>query len=427
MNTSVFLAWRYLKPRRNAVSVITLLSILGVTLGVAVLIVVLAVMTGFTDLMKTKLLQTQSHVHIRSYNGIRNPEAVKKAAEKAGIKTMPVIQAPVLAQLGHSLDTRLFIFGAEPDDMVKYMESAAKDEKRNIITAGTVNLKHREILVSTDMLNRWNVRIGDKILLHSPNRLTRMVRWKEDGSIEMNPNSPVYLPGEFKIAGTYSFGKYDFDKSVLFVSLDDAADLLGMPWGSASLVYGWVDDPFNMTKELAKLRSELDPYEYKITTWEDENRQLLGVLQMEKRMMSFLLVFIVLVAAFSISNTLITSVYQKTREIGILKALGANRGTVMRLFVWQGALVGVLGSICGTVMGCTVIFFRNDILEIASRISGRPLFPKEFYYFNELPAHIIPADLIFVAACAVVLCTLGALIPALCAAKLDPAKALRYE
>ncbi len=421
MNSSVFLAWRYLRPRRSAVSVITLISVLGVTLGVAVLIIVLAVMTGFTDVMKDKLLQTQAHVHIRSYGIIYRPESVTKTAAEAGVHAAPVIQAPVLAQLGRSLDTRLMVFGADPQDIVRQVPLG------DVLKEGRAELRHGEAVISTDMMRRWHVKIGDKILLHSPSRLTGLVRWKDDGTVEMNPDSPVYLPGEFKIAGAYSFGKYDFDRSVIFLNRDDAAELFGMPVGSASMIYGWVKDPFNMKKELKALDEALSPYGFRVSTWEDENRQLLGVLQVEKRMMSFLLVFIVLVAAFSIANTLITSVYQKTREIGILKALGAGRGTVMRIFLWQGALVGVIGSLCGTALGAAVIYFRNDILDFVSGVSGQTLFPKEFYYFNELPAHIIPGDVLFVVCCAVALCTAGAVIPALCAAKLDPAKALRYE
>ena len=144
-------------------------------------------------------------------------------------------------------------------------------------------------------------------------------------------------------------------------------------------------------------------------------------------MMFFLLVFIVLVAAFSIANTLITSVYQKTREIGILKAVGATDGMVMRVFLWQGLLVGAAGSLLGTALGCTVLYFRNDLLAAIARWTGHDLFPKEFYYFNELPAHIIPEDVLIIVFSSIILCTIGAVIPAIRAARLDPAGALRYE
>ena len=152
---------------------------------------------------------------------------------------------------------------------------------------------------------------------------------------------------------------------------------------------------------------------------------MLGVLAVEKNMMFFLLVFIVLVAAFSITNTLITVVVQKTREIGLLKAVGASSGTVMRLFIMQGLMVGMIGSVCGTIMGVGVVYYRNDILRLVSKISGQELFPKEFYYFNELPAHIVTGDIVFIVVVSILLCTVGGVIPAWRAAKLDPAKALR--
>ena len=150
-------------------------------------------------------------------------------------------------------------------------------------------------------------------------------------------------------------------------------------------------------------------------------------LAVEKNMMFFLLIFIVLVAAFSIANTLITSAYQKTKEIGLIKALGGSDRFVSGVFVAQGFLIGVIGSVCGTLMGFTVLHFRNDIIAFVSKCAGRDLFPKEFYFFNELPARIIFSDVAVIVTASVVLCTVGALLPALRAARLEPANALRYE
>ena len=151
------------------------------------------------------------------------------------------------------------------------------------------------------------------------------------------------------------------------------------------------------------------------------------MLAVEKNMQFFLLVFIVLVAAFSITNTLITQVIQKTREIGLLKAMGASSGTVMRIFILQGFYVGVIGTVSGIILGSLVVIYRMSILRALRFVTGQEIFPQEIYLFDELPARIIMTDLLWIGVISVLLCTFGGVIPALRAAKLDPSKALRYE
>lgn len=422
MPTELFLAGRYLKPRRSAVSLITVLSILGVTLGVAVLIVVLAVMTGFTDLMKEKLIETQAHFQVRpDYGGVLyNPDLAIHAVKKAGGEASPIIESPVIVQIDRFLDPRVVLFGTSPAELQTHKIFTADTLKE-----GKLSLNRGEIVISRDMAERWRVKVGSKILLHTQQRLTKLVDFKAGGGVELNKQASAYLPAEFTVSGIYSVGKYDFDRTFLFAGIDDAAELLGLPWGSATSLYCWGPDPFDQQKLVADVRAALK--HLRIVTWEESNRQLLGVLAVEKNMMFFLLIFIVLVAAFSIMNTLITSVYQKTREIGILKALGASDGRVTRIFVLQGFLIGVIGSITGTLAGVLVIFYRNDIMKFTSETLHVELFPKQFYYFDGLPAHIVATDVLFIVGASVALCTLGALLPAFCAARLDPAKALRYE
>ncbi|MCQ2378871.1 MAG: ABC transporter permease [Victivallaceae bacterium] len=432
MSTDWFLAGRYLKVRRNAVSWITLTSVVGVTLGVAVLMIVLAVMTGFTDLMKSKLVETQAHFQVLpAFGRITDRRAAVERTEAAGngeVVAAPVIIAPVLVQYApHRLDPRMTVMAFDSEnDLPRLAEKGRFRFDELLVERLPGDLPGRRgVVVSAATAREWGVAAGDKIYLHSAEKLTSLIKL-DKGKVSLNPDAPAYLPEEFVVRGIYSAGKYDFDRQMIFLDFDDAADLFGYRYREATLLLGWGADAFNQRQLLASLREKL-PAGLVVRGWEENNRQLLGVLAVEKRMMFFLLIFIVLVAAFSIANTLITSVFQKTREIGVLKAIGASDGTVRRIFLLQGFLIGVIGSGCGILFGWLVIRFRNDILHTVSRLTGSELFPKEFYYFNELPAKILASDVLFIVAASVLLCTLGALIPAMRAARLDPAKALRYE
>lgn len=421
LSTDIFIAWRYLKPKRDAVSIITCISVMGVILGVAVLIVVIAVMAGFTDEFKKTLLETGAHIQIYDDNRgyIENPEKIIDKVEKLdGATAAPVTQHAILAQRYDRFKPKM-IFGIDPGKA-----SASVDIRKNL-KDGKFSLKNGEALVSRCVANDLKLGLGSRLILHSPTKLAEMIDVGPGGKITMAQNAKTYLPGEFSISGMFSFNNYKFDETAIFVNIDDANELLGLPLGSASTVYVRVKDPFNMKKELSSIRSEFP--NLTVLSWRQMNGQFLGVLDVEKNMMFFLLIFIVLVAAFSITNTLITVVVQKTREIGLLKSLGAGDSTVLLIFLAQGLIVGVLGTAFGTMLGLAIIHWRNDILTIMRKITGQELFPRQFYLFSQLPASVHAQDIVIIAISAVLLCTIGGLIPAWRAAKLDPAKALRYE
>ena len=419
MRADLFLAWKYFKPKRNAVSVITLISVIGVALGVAVLMVVLAVMTGFSDKMKEKLIDTTSHAQITPAYGnyIPNPDHAIEAVNRLKGSAVSTIMGPILLQRGNNFIPKQMI-AINPAD-----KAMSNFDIKGAIKFGKFSLEADEIIVSYVTARELNLRLGDKLLVHSPVKLSKMVKTTADGKYEAVQGA--YLPREFKVTAIFSFDKYDFDKNILFIGIDDAAELYELPYGAATNILVWTTDPYNMNDFMNKLSNELQTLN--VASWQEMNQRLLGVLAVEKNMLMFLLVFIVLVAAFSITNTLITTVIQKTREIGLLKAVGASSGTVMRIFLLQGFFVGLIGTVCGLILGWLFIEFRMQVLEILRIVTGQEIFPKEIYVFTELPAHIVPSDVVVISIIAVVLCTLGGLIPALRAASLDPARALRSE
>ena len=439
ISTELFLAWKYFKPKRSAVSIITLISVVGVGLGVAVLIVVLAVMTGFTDELKEKLLETGAHAQVqknivysvdnrRGQAGTYTEDEMQVLADEAsslGADPIPVLTSPVLLQVGDNFNPKALI-AFDP----RYAEAADKRFKfKDVILAGSYPLKRNEVAVSSVIADEFKLALGDKILLHSPSKLAHLIRKDENGRYMAADDAQYYLPGEYVVSAVYKFGKYDFDKNMLFMNLDDADELFGLDWGTSTQLYIWVDDPFHMDDFLTRFHAKLQSIspDSNVYSWRQIHSQILGVLSMEKNMMFFLLIFIVLVAAFSITNTLITTVIQKTREIGLLKSMGATSGVILRIFLMQGLFVGLIGTAFGVITGFLVIQFRMNILDSMRKISGQNVFPAEVYFFDKLSAHIVWSDVGLICIISILLCTAGALVPAFRAAKLDPARALRYE
>ncbi len=408
----IYLALKYLMPKRNAVSVITCISILGVSLGVSVLIVVLAVMTGFTDVLQDQLLETTPHFQIQKHDGyIKQPNKIVEKLKKEGYKSSPVVVSPTLIQVNSNFIPKIIV-GIDP-----FIESPI-NIKKNIIM-GEYSLESGDLLISSYISRELNLGLGEKILLHSPTKLSKMIQVNDDGNLDVSKENRIYLPEEYIIKGIFKTNR-KFDAKHIVMGIDDADEVIGIPFGGANNIYGWVENPFEMEDAMKYLNAEFP--DLKPLSWQTIHKEFLGVIATEKNMMFFLLVFIVLVASFTITNTLITVVIQKTREIGLLKSLGASSARVMRVFLFQGIFVGVIGTICGICLGIVFVQFRNNILYIVSKISGQRIIS-----FDDLPASILVGDVLIISAITISLCLVGGLIPAWRAAHLDPAKALRYE
>ena len=420
----LFLALRYLKPKRSFVSIITLLSILGPILGVALLVIVTSVMSGFDQEIKTRILSMQSHLQIlplSSFDGntgvISDPDPLLKKVSQAGADAAPLIEGPVLVQVRNKI-TAKYVKGIVP--ALEKKVSGLADSVR-----GRFEIKDGEALIGEELALELGLRIGDQFLIHSPSKLTRNMEWQTDGRVKTKDTGEVYLPEEVTIVGIFSMGVYEFDSGLIFMQLDQAAELFGLPWGSATSLQVRTPDPFNLTPIIIRLKKEM-PLS-RIVSWQEANSKLFGALRVEKNLMSFLLVFIVIVAAFGITGTLITVVIQKTREVGILKAVGMTNGTVARVFLLQGVFIGVTGTALGTLLGALIVQFRNLIAMLLSKIMGVEIFPRSLYQLTEIPGRIIPSDLAVIVVLSLAICIAGALIPALYAAHLSPSEAIREE
>ena len=416
----LFLALRYLRPKRTFVSVITLISVIGVMLGVAVLIIVISVMTGFDHQLRDKILGFNAHLRIVRNEGVMTnyPAVMKTVSASPHVKGIaPFVLGQVLIETeppeGGSLAAAPWVRGVEP----KY-ETNVSVLATNIIM-GEFDLKGDSVLVGSDLAHNLRLQIGDRIMVSSPHHLEEMRKNRGKKSEE------AFVPDEFVVRGIFDVGYFEYNASVIITSLGNAQDLYGLENSVHGLMV-MLDDPFQVEEVRAGLYRTLGR-RYRIITWEEENANMLSALVVEKKVMFIVMFFTTVVAAFGIMNSLITFVVQKTREIGMLKALGAARPQVLWLFLSQGLVVGVVGVLTGFVLSMLAVSYRNEFLHFMRNWTGLELFPASIYGFTELPALIVPMDIAVICGSALIMCLLAGLIPAWIASRLKPVQALRYE
>ena len=404
---SLFLAFKYLKPKRSFLSVVTLLSLLGVTLGVAVLIVVLSVMTGFDETWREKILSFNAHVKVSEYGGVvHQPQKLLDMVSKMdGITgAAPNLEGLVFIQAGDNVHTPM-LRGVDP--VLERTVSRVPDS----IIEGEFSVGYGEIVIGRDLALRLGLRLGDSLLVYSPQNFVSQ--------------DELRLPEELTVSGVFEVGMWEFDANYVLTSLDTARSIYNVEQGVHNIQI-MTEDPMNAMRTAKQIGDRLGPY-FDSRCWIDLNRQMFTALQTEKNMMFFLLIFITIVAAFGITNTLITLTVQKTHEIGLLKALGFSNRRIINIFLWIGAVQGVIGTGLGLGFGLLALKYRNELLNFISAQFRVDLLPKELYQLSQIPAHTTTSDVVTVCATVLVICTLAGLVPAWRAAQLEPAEALRNE
>lgn len=403
MFTELWISGRYLKSgqKEKIVSLTALISMLGIAIGVMVLIVVIAVMSGFDLYLQDKMVGTNSHMFIDFYRGNNQPLAVIDKLNK----------------IPHILGCAPFVAGQafiKQDANIVGMDLRGIDPKMQIgvskikeyMRQGNMNLEGNEVILGEELASRLGVNLGDKITLISPVTLT---------------------PTDFKVKGLFTSGMYLYDVGLILTSLKGAQDFF-KKGDAVSGISIKVDNIYqvDMIKKTIYQNLNINSM-YGIKTWVDANKNFLSALKLEKIVMFIVVTMTTVVAAFGIVSTLIMSVMSKIRDIGILRAVGAKTKDILSIFIFQGLGLGVSGIVLGILAGVTLSLSLNRIIDFISQIIGRRLIPEDIYYFDRIPTNINTADISLIIVCALVISLMASIYPAYYATRINPNEAIRHE
>jgi lipoprotein-releasing system permease protein len=396
--------------RNSFISFISLISMAGIALGVAALIVVLSVMNGFQKVVRDRMLSVLSHIEVFDAYGAL--PGWQETARLAFTHKEVVGAAPYVA--GQAMITRndtvrgVVLRGVLPEEEPKVSDVASQVRQGSFdqLRPGEFN-----IVLGVELARSLGVRLGDKITLIAPQG-------------QVTPAGVIPRLKQFNVVGIFEAGHYEFDSSLAFIHLQDAETLfrLQAPSGLRLRIKDMQRAP-----EVARELSHMLPGDLVVRDWSQQNRNWFAAVQTEKRMMFIILTLIIAVAAFNLVSTLVMTVTDKQADIAILRTLGSSPASIMKIFMIQGALVGLFGTAIGIGLGVTVALNVDVIVPFIERLLNVQFLPRDIYLISALPSDLRWPDVWTIGSVAVVLAFLATLYPSWSAARVKPAEALRYE
>ena len=410
MRYELYISLRYLKAKRKQIfiSVITILSIGGVSLGVMALVVVLSVMSGFEDDLKTKILGTNAHLVILQHGSpMRDYREVIRRVEgiQGVIATTPFIFSQAMLTSENNVHG-IILRGIDPNTAggVINIESTLKKGSVESLKREDGSSGRPGILLGKELAQMLGVMLDDTVVVVSPT-----------GALAPLGSGPPMK--KFRVSGIFDSGMYEYDTSLAYISLSSAQKFLAMD-DAVSGVEVRVQDIYGVKRVAQSIQKALG-FPFWTKDWMQMNKSLFSALKLERTVMFIILVLIVLVAAFGIVSSLIMVVMEKNKDIAILKSMGATAKSVTRIFIFQGLMIGVVGTILGLIggYGICILLAKYQFISL----------PSDVYYISRLPVKMNGIDFILVALSAIGISFLATLYPSWQAARLDPAEALRYE
>ncbi len=411
----LFVGLRYLRAKRKShfTTFISITSMIGIALGVAVLIVVLSVMNGFGAELRNRILGVASHLQItEGTNTLANWQGVMQQ-----VNGLPHVQAaaPFIMAQGmltyQSVAQGTLVRGIVPnlESNVAEFDSKMKVGKLSDLRAGEFG-----VILGKDLAQSLGLTIGDKVLLMSP-------------SGQATPVGTMPRMKQFKLVGLFEVGYQTYDSGLALVNIEDAAKLYRMEDKVSGLRLK-LDDPFLTNVVAPEIAAKLSSQgNYYISDWVQENPNFFAALKMEKRIMSIIMVLVVAVAAFNIVSTLIMAVIDKRADIAIMRTFGASPRSIMQIFIIQGALIGLVGTLAGVALGLLIAFNVDVIVPFIENLFHVQFLAKDVYYISEVPSQVMWFDVIAITLTSFILSLLATLYPSYKASKINPAEALRYE